>query len=151
MENAKVKLGDTEATRIGLDTNRLTNTCEHIAFLKEAVADGVNISTLPIRMPAAKARRQSVLRSRRTRMAYVVATKGGYRAGEGSPDVAGRVPRLAQPPVEARGRRLARRPGDASASVADVDAIGERFRPWCTLAAVYLYRSRRRATQPASE
>ena len=42
MENAKVKLGDTEATRIGLGTNRLTNTREHIAFLKEAVADGVN-------------------------------------------------------------------------------------------------------------
>ena len=39
---------------------------------------------------------------------------------------------------------------DPPASVADVDAIGERFRPWRTLAAVYLYRSRRRATQPAS-
>jgi DNA-3-methyladenine glycosylase II len=40
---------------------------------------------------------------------------------------------------------------DPPASIADVDAIGERFRPWRTLAAVYLYRSRRRATQPASE
>jgi pyridoxine 4-dehydrogenase len=28
-------------TRIGLGTNRLTNTREHIAFLKEAVAAGV--------------------------------------------------------------------------------------------------------------
>jgi DNA-3-methyladenine glycosylase II len=27
------------------------------------------------------------------------------------------------------------------ASIADVDAIGERFRPWRTLAAIYLYRS----------
>ena len=27
------------------------------------------------------------------------------------------------------------------ASVADIDAIGERFRPWRTLAALYLYRS----------
>ena len=27
------------------------------------------------------------------------------------------------------------------ASVAQVDAVGERFRPWCTLAAAYLYRS----------
>jgi DNA-3-methyladenine glycosylase II len=34
---------------------------------------------------------------------------------------------------------------EAPASLADVDAIGERFRPWRTLAAVYLYRSRRRA------
>jgi DNA-3-methyladenine glycosylase II len=30
---------------------------------------------------------------------------------------------------------------DAPASIAEVDAIGERFRPWRTLAAVYLYRS----------
>jgi DNA-3-methyladenine glycosylase II len=38
---------------------------------------------------------------------------------------------------------------DPPASIAEVDAIGERFRPWRSLAAVYLYRSRRRATQPA--
>jgi len=31
---------------------------------------------------------------------------------------------------------------DAPASVEQVDAIGERFRPWRTLAAVYLYRTR---------
>jgi DNA-3-methyladenine glycosylase II len=31
---------------------------------------------------------------------------------------------------------------DVPASLADVDAIGERFRPWRTLAAVYLYRTR---------
>jgi DNA-3-methyladenine glycosylase II len=30
---------------------------------------------------------------------------------------------------------------DSPASVAQVDALGERFRPWRTLAAVYLYRS----------
>ena len=32
---------------------------------------------------------------------------------------------------------------DAPASMAEVDALGERFRPWRTLAAVYLYRSLR--------
>jgi DNA-3-methyladenine glycosylase II len=32
---------------------------------------------------------------------------------------------------------------DAPASVAEVDALGDRFRPWRTLAAVYLYRSLR--------
>ena len=31
---------------------------------------------------------------------------------------------------------------DPPASIADVDDIGERFRPWRTLAAVYLYRTR---------
>jgi DNA-3-methyladenine glycosylase II len=37
---------------------------------------------------------------------------------------------------------------DPPTSIADVDAIGERFRPWRTLAALYLYRSGRRDTQP---
>jgi DNA-3-methyladenine glycosylase II len=36
------------------------------------------------------------------------------------------------------------------ASLADVDAIGERFRPWRTLAAVYLYRFGRRAAQAST-
>ena len=36
----KLRLGDTEVTRIGLGTNRLTNTAEHVAFMKEAVAAG---------------------------------------------------------------------------------------------------------------
>jgi DNA-3-methyladenine glycosylase II len=31
---------------------------------------------------------------------------------------------------------------DVGASIADIDALGDRFRPWRTLAAVYLYRSR---------
>jgi len=30
---------------------------------------------------------------------------------------------------------------EAPASLADIDSIGERFRPWRTLAAIYLYRS----------
>src|ERR687891_276101 len=33
---------------------------------------------------------------------------------------------------------------NAPASLADIDAIGDRFRPWRTLAALYLYRSGRR-------
>jgi DNA-3-methyladenine glycosylase II len=39
---------------------------------------------------------------------------------------------------------------DTPASLADVDAIGERFRPWRTLAALYLYRSGRRNAQLAA-
>jgi aryl-alcohol dehydrogenase-like predicted oxidoreductase len=38
----KLKLGDTEVTRVGLGTNRLTNTPENVAFLQEAVAAGLN-------------------------------------------------------------------------------------------------------------
>src|SRR5262245_42023439 len=39
---------------------------------------------------------------------------------------------------------------DPPASLADVDAIGERFRPWRTLAAIYLYRSGRQDGQLAT-
>jgi aryl-alcohol dehydrogenase-like predicted oxidoreductase len=37
----KLTLGETDLTRIGLGTNRLRNTPEHVAFVKEAVAAGV--------------------------------------------------------------------------------------------------------------
>jgi pyridoxine 4-dehydrogenase len=39
----KLRLGDTDVARIGLGTNRLTHTPEHVAFLKEAVAAGLNL------------------------------------------------------------------------------------------------------------
>ena len=37
----RLKLGDVEVTRIGLGTNRLTKTPDHVAFVKEAVAAGL--------------------------------------------------------------------------------------------------------------
>jgi len=39
----KLRLGDTDVTRIGLGTNPLTHASEQIAFVKEAVAAGVNM------------------------------------------------------------------------------------------------------------
>jgi pyridoxine 4-dehydrogenase len=39
----KLRMGDTDVARIGLGTNRLTNTPEHIAFVKGAVAAGVSV------------------------------------------------------------------------------------------------------------
>jgi aryl-alcohol dehydrogenase-like predicted oxidoreductase len=39
----KLRLGDTEIARIGLGTNRLANTPENVAFMKEAVAAGVGM------------------------------------------------------------------------------------------------------------
>ncbi len=80
----KLRLGDTELTRIGLGTNRLTNTSENVAFVRDAVAAGVNFidtahtyasgeseETLGAVMADADAR-------------ALVATKGGYR--DGRPD-----------------------------------------------------------------
>src|SRR5207237_8344550 len=40
--NQKLRLGDTEVVRIGLGTNRLGNTPENVAFVKEAVAAGLS-------------------------------------------------------------------------------------------------------------
>jgi pyridoxine 4-dehydrogenase len=39
----RLRLGDIELARIGLGTNRLTVTPEHVAFIREAVAAGVNL------------------------------------------------------------------------------------------------------------
>jgi pyridoxine 4-dehydrogenase len=39
----RLKLGDVEVARIGLGTNRLAKTPEHIALVEEAVAAGVNL------------------------------------------------------------------------------------------------------------
>ena len=36
-----IKLGDTEVAQVGLGTNRLTNTSEHVALVKDAVASGL--------------------------------------------------------------------------------------------------------------
>ena len=39
----KLRLGDTEVARIGLGTNRLRNTRENVAFVREAVAAGIDV------------------------------------------------------------------------------------------------------------
>ncbi len=39
----RLRLGDTEVARIGLGTNRLRNSRENVAFVKDAVAAGVNV------------------------------------------------------------------------------------------------------------
>jgi pyridoxine 4-dehydrogenase len=41
--STKLRLADTEVARIGLGTNRLTNTPANVAFVKEAVAAGVGL------------------------------------------------------------------------------------------------------------
>jgi aryl-alcohol dehydrogenase-like predicted oxidoreductase len=65
-------LAGVEVPRVGLGTNRLTTAPAHVAFVREAVAAGVrHIDT------ALGGGRDDVL----------VATKGGYRRGEGRPEV----------------------------------------------------------------
>ncbi len=79
--------GETSLTRVGLGTNRLTNTPGNRVFLQEAIRVGVNFidtahlytggdSELTIGAALAPFPEGSV-----------VATKGGYRPGEGRPEV----------------------------------------------------------------
>jgi pyridoxine 4-dehydrogenase len=82
-----LKLGDTEVTRIGLGTNRLTNTREHVAFLKEAVAAGVSNVDTAHTYTGGESEETIGAALAPFSDGYVVSTKGGFRAGEGRPEV----------------------------------------------------------------
>ena len=86
MSVTTVKLGDAEVTRIGLGTNRLANTAENVAFIRDAVAAGVGlIDTAHLYTGGeSEATIGEALSSLSERP--VVATKGGFRPGEGSPE-----------------------------------------------------------------
>ena len=87
MSCSTLRLGATDVPRIGLGTNRLTNTRGHVAFIKEAVAAGVGyLDTAYVytggESEATIGAALSPIAEGRT-----VGTKGGYRAGEGRPEV----------------------------------------------------------------
>lgn len=80
-----VKMGDIELTRVGLGTNRLTNTPENQAFVQAAVEAGVNfIDTAHLYTRGAS--EQAIGGAfEASHDGVVVATKGGFRNGH--PDV----------------------------------------------------------------
>jgi pyridoxine 4-dehydrogenase len=82
-----LKLGDAEVTRIGLGTNRLTNTREHVGFLKEAVAAGVSYVDTAHTYTGGESEETIGAALAPFADGYVVSTKGGFRAGEGRPEV----------------------------------------------------------------
>jgi pyridoxine 4-dehydrogenase len=80
----KLKLGDTEVTRIGLGTNRLT--MRNVGFVKEAVATGIDhVDTAHVYTDgeSEKAIGEALSPVPEGR---VVATKGGYHAGDARPE-----------------------------------------------------------------
>jgi pyridoxine 4-dehydrogenase len=78
-------LAGVDVPRIGLGTNRLTIAPEHVAFVREAVAAGVrHIDTAHGYTGGDSERALAGLAAD-----VLVATKGGYRPGEGRPDVLG--------------------------------------------------------------
>jgi len=87
MPARSIRLGDAEVPRIGLGTNRLSHTSEHVSFVREAVAAGIgHIDTAHL---YAGGDSETTIGTALTPMpeSLVVATKGGYYPGEGRPDV----------------------------------------------------------------
>jgi len=82
-----VKLGDTEIARIGLGTNRLSDTPEHVTFVREAVAAGINFVDTAHLYVGGESERVIGEALDPVPEGCVVATKGGYHPGEGRPDV----------------------------------------------------------------
>jgi pyridoxine 4-dehydrogenase len=82
-----VRLGDVEVGRIGLGTNRLTNTPEHVAFVREAVAAGLTHIDTAFTYTGGESEQTlgEALSPKPT--GCVVATKGGYAPGTGRPEV----------------------------------------------------------------
>ncbi len=83
-----VKLGDIEVGRIGLGTNRLTKTPENIAFIKRAVAAGVQMIDTAHSYTGGQSEETIGEALSPIPDGCVVATKGGFSgAGRGRPEV----------------------------------------------------------------
>ena len=83
-----VKLGDIEVGRIGLGTNRLTKTPENIAFIKSAVAAGVQMIDTAHSYTGGQSEETIGEALSPIPEGCVVATKGGFSgAGRGRPEV----------------------------------------------------------------
>ncbi len=80
-------LGDTDVTRIGLGTNRLTSTPAHIAFIQEAIAAGLDHIDTAHLYTGGDSEQAIGAAGAPSAAGVVVATKGGYQAGEGRDEV----------------------------------------------------------------
>src|SRR5919199_2178111 len=83
----KLRLADTEVARIGLGTNRLTHTPSNVAFVKAAVAAGVQLIDTAHLYTRGESERTIGAALSPVPDGCVVATKGGFHAGEGRPEV----------------------------------------------------------------
>jgi pyridoxine 4-dehydrogenase len=80
-------LGDTEVGRIGLGTNRLAHTSENIAFVREAVAAGIGLVDTAHLYTGGQSEETIGSALAPPDDGCIIATKGGFRPGEGRPDV----------------------------------------------------------------
>jgi len=87
MVSSQLSLAGTEVPRIGLGTNRLTNTPEHVDLVKAAVAAGVGYIDTAYLYTGGDSETTIGTALSPPPENCVVGTKGGYRPGEGRPDV----------------------------------------------------------------
>jgi pyridoxine 4-dehydrogenase len=80
-----IPLGDAEVPRIGLGTNRLRNTPEHVEFIRQAVAAGIRFIDTAHLYSGGES--EAAIGTAGVLGECIVATKGGFQPGEGSPDV----------------------------------------------------------------
>ena len=86
--STKLRLGEVEIVRMGLGTNRLTNTPRNIAFVKEAVAARVGMIDTAHSYTRGQSEETIGAALSGDAGSGVVATKGGYAgAGHGRPEV----------------------------------------------------------------
>ena len=78
-------VGETDVARIGLGTNRLTHTRENIEFIRHAVAAGMGLIDTAHLYTGGQS--EETIGDARVQDRCLVATKGGFRSGEGRPDV----------------------------------------------------------------
>jgi pyridoxine 4-dehydrogenase len=82
-----LQLADVEVGRIGLGTNRLKHTPNNVAFIRAAVEAGVTHIDTAYLYTGGESEETIGAALNPIPEGVVVATKGGYRPGEGHPDV----------------------------------------------------------------
>jgi aryl-alcohol dehydrogenase-like predicted oxidoreductase len=86
---SELAVGETRVVRVGLGTNRLTNTPGNLALLREALGAGVNFIDTAHSYTGGDSERTIGDALAPSPKGSVVATKGGYSPGEGRPEVLG--------------------------------------------------------------
>ena len=87
MTGKTIELAGTEVARIGLGTNRLTNTPANVEFVRQAVAAGVGLVDTAHTYAGGQSEETIGAALAPFPDGCVVATKGGYAAGHGRPEV----------------------------------------------------------------
>ncbi|MGO9488739.1 MAG: aldo/keto reductase [Solirubrobacteraceae bacterium] len=82
----RLTIGETTLTRIGLGTNRLTNTPQNVEFVREAVAAGVNMIDTAHTYTGGESEATLGEAGATAAADCMVATKGGYSVAEANPD-----------------------------------------------------------------